>query len=211
MSQGSPSFWALDYLADNCFATTGPYAGRSFVYMYGCANPMYTNGVPDVDNHISHAFAYGYRLTGNIDYKNIALALFNTCVDDGWTGTTKHYNQQFRASGHAVAYLINGPATAVHPGTGSATLELLPNYPNPFNPQTSIRYVLPAPGGVRMGIYDVSGRLVRTIVDGNRPAGGHVTVWNGLNQAGSPVASGVYIIKMESNGRVQTRKVVLLK
>jgi hypothetical protein len=203
--------WALDYLADNGLASTGPYAGESFVYMYGCSDPVYTNGVPDVDNHISHAFAYGYRLTGNTDYRDIALAVFNTCVDEGYTGTTKHYNQQFRASGHTVAYLSGSPLTATRPVTGFATVELSPSYPNPFNPQTSIRYVLPSPGAVRIGIYDVSGRLVRMLVDGQRPAGSHLTVWNGLDQTGSSVASGIYIIKLESHGRVQTRKAVLLK
>jgi hypothetical protein len=203
--------WALDYLAVNGLATTGPYAGDSFVYMYGCSNPVYRAGVPDVDNHISHAFAYGYRLTGDTDYKNIALAVFNTCVENGWTGTTKHYNQQFRASGHTVAYLSDSLVTAVPAGTGGANLELPPNLPNPFNPRTIIRYVLPSPGAVRIGIYDVSGRLVKTIVDGHRPSGSQTAVWDGLNRTGSPVASGVYIIKLESHGRVQTRKVVLLK
>jgi len=203
--------WALDYLADNCLATTGPYAGDSFVYMYGCSNPVRSDGVPDVDNHISHAFAYGYRLTGDTDYRNIALAVFNTCVDYGWTGTTKHYNQQFRVSGHTVAYLSGNVVAAIPAGRGIATLELPPNFPNPFNPQTTIRYVLPSPGAVQIGIYDVSGRLVRAIVDEHRPSGSHTTTWNGLNHTGSAVASGIYIIRMESNGGVQTRKVALLK
>jgi hypothetical protein len=203
--------WAVDYLADNCLATTGPYTGDSFVYLFGCSDPVYSNGVPDVDNHVSHAFAYGYMLTGNTDYKDSALAVFNTCVDEGWTGTTKHYNQQFRASGHTVAYLSDSVVTAAPTITGVVTLELPPNFPNPFNPETTIRYVLPSPGTVRIGIYDVSGRLVRTIVDEQRPSGNHLAVWNGLNQTGSSVASGIYIIKLESHGRVQTRKAVLLK
>ena len=203
--------WALDYLADHCLATTGPFAGESFVYLYGCANPAYTYGVPDVDNHISRAFAYGYRITGNIEYRDIALAVFNTCVDDGWTGTAKHYNQQFRSSGHAVAYLSEGVVAASLPQADVAALELPPNFPNPFNPQTAIRYVLPAAGDVRIGIYDARGRLVREILNERRHPGRHSASWDGMNQAGSVAASGVYIVRLESNGQVRTRKVVLLK
>jgi hypothetical protein len=203
--------WALDYLADNGLATTGPYAGDSVVYMYGCSDPVFSDGNPDLNNLLSHAFAYGYKLTGNADYKNIALAVFNACVDDGWTGSFKHYNQQFRTSGHTVAYLSDSVLTAVPAVTGAATLELSPNVPNPFNPRTTIRYELSSPGAVRIGIYDVSGRLVRTIVDEQQPSGSHMAVWNGLDQAGSSVASGVYFIRLESHGRVLTRKSVLLK
>ena len=201
---------ALDYLADNGLAT-GQYAGESFVYMYGCANPVYINGVPDVDNHISHAFAYGYTLTGDIDYKNIALAVFNTCVDEGWTFTTKHYNQQFRSSGQTVAYLSRGVNSSTQGVTGVPALELTPNHPNPFNPRTSIRYVLPSPGPVRISVYDIKGRLVKILVDEPRPSGSHLVQWNGLNQSGSAVASGIYIFRLESQGQVRTRKAVLLK
>ena len=103
------------------------------------------------DNHLSHAFAYVYKLTGDADYRDIALAVFNTCVNDGWTGTTKHYNQQFRASGHTVAYLSDSVVTSIPTNTGAAALELLSNFPNPFNPKDDeLRYVLPSPGAVRI-------------------------------------------------------------
>ena len=90
-------------------------------------------------------------------------------------------------------------------------LELGQNRPNPFNPVTSIRYVLPAPGHVRLAVYDASGRLVTTLVDEHVKAGPHATAWNSRSAGGAEVASGVYFCRLEAGGRTLTRKMVLLK
>jgi hypothetical protein len=84
-------------------------------------------------------------------------------------------------------------------------------YPNPFNPQTTIAYAIPEPGIVTLKIYDVQGRLVRTIVYGEQPAGEHRAVWRGRDKNGSPVASGIYFVRLEFGSNMQIRKVVLLK
>jgi len=86
------------------YLATGTHAGRSFVYL-GC--PIYSNGTPDLDNMIAHAFAYGYRMTGNVEYLQVGTDIFNTSVRFGYGGTHKHYNQLFRSSGHFVAYLAS--------------------------------------------------------------------------------------------------------
>ncbi len=89
---------------------------------------------------------------------------------------------------------------------------LSPNHPNPFNPVTTLRYEVPAPGGqVSIRIFDVAGRLVRTLVNANETPGYHEQTWAGLNERGDPVASGVYFVQMIAEGFVQTRKMVLLK
>jgi hypothetical protein len=85
------------------------------------------------------------------------------------------------------------------------------NYPNPFNPTTTLRYGLAEPGRVAIRIYDVSGRLVRTLVDAEQPAGYYVALWNGLNDSGQKAASGVYFCRMESAHFREIRKLVLLK
>ncbi|MFQ5584846.1 MAG: tetratricopeptide repeat protein, partial [Calditrichia bacterium] len=70
--------------------------------------------------------------------------------------------------------------------------QLSQNYPNPFNPQTQIRFALPQQANVKLTIYDVSGRQVRTLVNENMPAGYHTAVWNGRNDNGAQVGTGVY-------------------
>jgi hypothetical protein len=88
---------------------------------------------------------------------------------------------------------------------------LVQNVPNPFNPATQIAYHVPQESGVSIRIYDVSGRLVRTLVDSVTEAGRHVAVWDGRNDSGGSVGSGVYFCTMEAPDFQESRKMMLLK
>jgi hypothetical protein len=90
-------------------------------------------------------------------------------------------------------------------------VHLQPNVPNPFSPATMIRFHLPEPGEVLLRIHDPRGRLVRTLLQSPRPAGTHGVKWDGTNQAGAPVAGGVYFYKLILNGETQTRRMVLVR
>jgi C1A family cysteine protease len=86
------------------------------------------------------------------------------------------------------------------------------NFPNPFNPKTAIRYTVPAPGGaVRLTVYDLRGRKVRTLVDENKGAGDYLAVWRGRDDGGRELGSGVYFYRMEIGDYRVERKMVLLK
>ena len=85
------------------------------------------------------------------------------------------------------------------------------NYPNPFNPETVIHYDLPFPSHVKLSVYNIMGQKVATLVDGERSAGSHSIVWDGKNNKGESLASGVYLYRMETEGFVQTRKLVLMR
>lgn len=85
------------------------------------------------------------------------------------------------------------------------------SYPNPFNPATTITYSIPLSGFVNLRIYDVLGRLVDVLVSRYERAGEHSVKWNGTGTDGSAVTSGVYIVRLESGGRVETGKILLLK
>ncbi len=89
--------------------------------------------------------------------------------------------------------------------------ELSQNHPNPFNPTTMIAFSIRQRGQVTLKVYDVSGALVRTLVDENRPAGSHEVPWDGRDTRGQGVASGVYFYRLEAPGFTKTRKMVLLK
>jgi photosystem II stability/assembly factor-like uncharacterized protein len=84
-------------------------------------------------------------------------------------------------------------------------------YPNPFNPQATIEFSLPEANRVHLAIYDVSGRLVRTLVDGIRNAGDHRVIWDGLDDGGRGVSSGVYLYQLEAGDKSVTRKMSLLR
>ena len=94
--------------------------------------------------------------------------------------------------------------------------KLLPNYPNPFNPETWIPYQLAETADVSMKIYGVSGRLVRTISVGFKPAGYYLTreraaYWDGRNEAGESVSSGVYFLQFVAGEFTATQRVVIVK
>lgn len=88
---------------------------------------------------------------------------------------------------------------------------LYPNYPNPFNPTTIIRYDLRADVHVRVSVYDVAGREVRRLVDRRQAAGHQNATWDGVDDNGNLVPSGVYFYKLDLGDYVRTRKMVLLK
>jgi hypothetical protein len=85
------------------------------------------------------------------------------------------------------------------------------NYPNPFNPQTTIAFSLKERGAVSLRVYNVAGELVRTLMNESQDKGAHTKVWDGHNDAGQPVSSGVYFYKLVTNNFSQTTKMVLLK
>ena len=92
------------------------------------------------------------------------------------------------------------------------TFELSQNYPNPFNPSTKIKYALPKNADVKIVVYNAYGQRVRTLVDqAKQNAGYHEIVWNGTNDAGHPVATGVYFYKLTTKDYVRTLKMMFVK
>ncbi|MFH1844266.1 MAG: FlgD immunoglobulin-like domain containing protein [bacterium] len=85
------------------------------------------------------------------------------------------------------------------------------NFPNPFNPVTTIEFELPAPTVVKLSIHDLAGRHVATLLDGLEAAGAHSLVWNGRDGSGRTVGSGVYYYRLDSAELTLTRKMVLTK
>ena len=85
------------------------------------------------------------------------------------------------------------------------------NYPNPFNPVTTIRFGLNEPSSIALRIYDVSGRLVRTLVADHLQAGIYERVWDGKDSGGRAVASGIYLYKLETKSVTETKKMILLR
>ncbi|MBD3340034.1 MAG: T9SS type A sorting domain-containing protein [Candidatus Lokiarchaeota archaeon] len=89
--------------------------------------------------------------------------------------------------------------------------QLYQNYPNPFNPATHIRYALPTSEHIRIHIVDLLGRRVRTLYDGYQQNGLHTILWDGMNDSYQPVASGVYIVRIEAKNTIRTKKVTLIR
>ncbi len=88
---------------------------------------------------------------------------------------------------------------------------LFPNFPNPFNPETTIRYQLVREADIRLDVYDVRGRAVKNLYLGKQSAGEYSVTWDGTDETGRLVASGVYLIELHSGSLSQVQKMTLLK
>ena len=85
------------------------------------------------------------------------------------------------------------------------------NYPNPFNPETTFSYSLPKDGKVSINIYNLKGQKVKTLINGYYKSGHYTSVWNGKNNNGKSVSSGVYFYKLKTKDKTIIRKMMLLK
>lgn len=96
-------------------------------------------------------------------------------------------------------------------GVRPAKYELLGNYPNPFNATTDIKFLVPNAGDVKIEIFNIKGQLIKTLIDDYIEPGVYSKTWDGSDNSGSPVASGVYFYKLTASGNIDTRKMVLMK
>ncbi len=120
-----------------------------------------------------------------------------------FTGTTKSYPENI------VLVKLANETTSINGdqiGTLPAKFTLSQNYPNPFNAQTSINYILPIASNVSVGIFDILGRKLATLYDGNQEAGNHQIIWNASEQS-----SGIYFYRIQVGNYAETKKMVLLK
>jgi outer membrane lipoprotein-sorting protein len=139
-------------------------------------------------------------------------------AENNWWGTSSPTGRRFYASNYTIdyqPYLDSNPnerTDRLHDDEVVAHRYFLSqNKPNPFNPVTTIEYGLAENDRALIQIYDVAGRLVRTLVDRALPAGSYTAVWDGTNERGKKVATGVYFCRFETGTYTKNRKMVLLK
>ena len=85
------------------------------------------------------------------------------------------------------------------------------NFPNPFNPSTSISFSIPKDGNVNLSVFNLNGHRVKDLINGNINAGIHTVTWNGFNSDGKPVSSGVYLYIIKSDSFSAMKKMILMK
>jgi hypothetical protein len=123
------------------------------------------------------------------------------------TGPADYWLQEVETNGLSNWY---GPAHLEAASVPSA-LRLYSAAPNPFNPRTTIRFDLPAAGNARLAIYDVAGRLVKVLVEGEIPAGSHEAAWDGRDSTGRSAPSGSYLARLVAGGKVEAVRLSLVR
>ncbi|HPF36777.1 MAG TPA: FlgD immunoglobulin-like domain containing protein [Candidatus Krumholzibacteria bacterium] len=141
-------------------------------------------------------------------YENIGAGFtYGTVVLEGDVDTFRIGGQQFAIDN--VCARLDGSTSDV--ASAPAAVSLQPNYPNPFNPSTTLSFTLGAEGPVRLTVHDVSGRVVRTLIDEVRAAGPNQVIWDGRDERGTEAAAGVYFVRVESRQGVDAQKIALIK
>ncbi len=101
-------------------------------------------------------------------------------------------------------------ATAAPPAPAAAALALAPGFPNPFNPQTTLRFALPAAGAAELAILAVNGRRLRLLMHGAQPAGPQERRWDGCDEAGRALPSGLYLARLSAGSETRVQRLLLL-
>lgn len=144
-----------------------------------------------------------------------AVAIIDpTLVFEGYHNANVVFTSNERRPGRIlpVTLIYGDQYTPAPDDTPVASPTTLTNHPNPFNPRTVLSFTNPQPGKVTIGIYDLHGRLVKTLVSGHLPAGLQQAVWNGTNNRGGAVASGTYFARAQlSGGQTSHRKLMLVR
>jgi parallel beta-helix repeat protein len=167
---------------------------------------------------------YPDSITEKTAIYNMVLAMLNDLKDiEKASKYTKVLKQKYpddeltymarEAMGEEVSWSLDKPV--IEPETADVSLPvryaLHNNYPNPFNPITTLKYALKKEITVSIKIYDLLGKEVLTLVNENQSAGYKSVIWNGKDHSGNPVPSGIYICRMVSGDFTQSRKMLLMK
>jgi hypothetical protein len=172
-----------------------PVHHQAFRYMY----PDVQNGTPISANYGTEMVPVHCPLDGSWDYSELRASVYVRDMNSGETIQA------------ATNFLTNIEDVTHTDGTVAAPFGLLGNHPNPFNPTTSIEYSLESAGPASLLIYDPAGRLVRTVIEGVQSAGNHTATWNGVDDQGHTVASGIYLVRLQSGTQQDVTKVLLAK
>jgi hypothetical protein len=123
------------------------------------------------------------------------------------------HNPQYIYSLLAVTLQKLDPTTGIKliDNTVPQVYSLGQNYPNPFNPTTTINYTIPKEGNVKIEVYDITGKLVTTLVNSSMSGGKYSVTWNGKNSSGQNVGSGIYLYRIQASDFVSVKKMVMLK
>jgi hypothetical protein len=221
-----------------CYPDSCPF--RIIFCEYDDATPLWPGNTIEVCNVTASAEETGsdYYYPGNPQVKLTARLDRCLFLERGWiiimdNGINDCYFwwQNSSYSGNGVQYDIisqqwsrvnidlafclefNDSLVAINddPSSLPTDFALAQNYPNPFNAKTSIQLSLKKADEITLDIYDVGGRLIKSLYDGNLAAGTHNLIWDGTNESGNVVSSGIYFYRLKSSDNTISKKMVLLK
>jgi hypothetical protein len=174
--------------------------GVDFFRTEASVNPNIECVYGTVDNYLHEAAQADNPPSGTFyDPEGDGIRLPSLGVHEHWNNAVNKQYSRNLGTGSGIELVAMRETSAVRPVEAAApsSFALRQNYPNPFNPSTAIEYVLAGPSRVRLEVYSPTGRLLRTLANGEQPAGVRTAFWDGRDSAGNPAGSGVYLARLE--------------
>ncbi len=136
---------------------------------------------------------------------------YSTVIDQ--QGVIQFYDRTNKVNdiNSAISSLLTATSIKEKPAGALFRFELKANYPNPFNPSTAIPFTVNREQNIRLDIMDIGGRLIRTLVNARFAAGAYELNWNGADNNGNAVGSGIYFIRLQGENRTFARRILLVK
>ncbi len=190
-----------------------PYDSRLRLYWPAPTPPSVSTFVPNARGHVTHCYSSS-DLTGSMNARQpVGISTQNGVWQTFLYGFHLWYMNPVEAR-RLVDWMLGSSPTAVR----NSDLKGLPrsfaldqNYPNPFNPTTTIPYSLPERSRAAIEIFNVLGQRVRTLVNETQAAGSYRIVWDGRTDAGTELATGIYLCRLQAGSHIQARKMLLLR
>ncbi len=142
------------------------------------------------------------------DYSDVA---FDLVVDSEGEFIITGYTDSYPSPGNGNAFLLKlGYETCTDNIINSSHYSMV-NYPNPFNPTTTISFSIPEKNNVKLSIFNIKGQIVKTVINESFESGNHSVIWHGNDESGKPVGSGVYLYQIKTSSKIITKRMMLLK
>lgn len=190
-------------------------SGEEVTVSYSPANDgLHDQVTATVDNGHSQAFANArlkVRMPKEAGSNYVVTGGTLLQVDDSGDEAVCHVAVSLYARRTSTVTVAREASSPVRDTPAVAADRLLPAYPNPFNPATTIAYELSGTQEVRLAVYDLGGRRIAVLDEGEREAGRHEVRWEGLDQSGQPVPSGAYLVEMVAGEEVRVNRIILAK
>jgi predicted lipoprotein with Yx(FWY)xxD motif len=177
----------------------------------------------DIRAGINHIYAQRVNASGAVQWTANGVALctaaggaqiYPTIISDGYSGAIVTWQDRRNGTNWDIYGLrvdANGLPVLTASDTPAVPVELRQNYPNPFNPATAVAYSVPARCNVTLKIFDASGRCVACLVEREQGRGSYTVEWNGKDEKGNSLASGIYLCRLAAGNQTASKKMVLLR
>jgi hypothetical protein len=171
-----------------------------------------TNGSSGASDHASF-WAAGYPAIMHIEDFQDFTPYYHTVQDLLSTLNPSYFHNNAKLTIGTLAMLaqLNSAATGLPHHPIPEGFVLSDPYPNPFNPVVHLKYHLPVSNNVKIEVYDLLGKRVKTIAEVNQNSGWHEISWDALNSSGNVVSSGIYLIRIQTDYGTKMKKVVLMR